>query len=193
MKWYGWMPLLIVLFAACNKDEIKDPQAPPVMEYTDFNNKEIKVNEYANADLNKDGSKDIFLYTMHVGDALFNRDYLRYHILGSINNFFPVNNNEESPILSKGDTIAAHTFSGYEWYNATQLLIAQKVTEINPPVYWQGSWKEASHKYLPMRIQKGHDLYYGWIELSFDVKDEKIVMHRAAISRDANKGAKAGF
>jgi len=193
MKMYFLPLVLAVMLFACRKDDIKKPDTPAAIEYTDFNNKEIKANQSTRADLDKDGAFDIFVYTMLVGDALLQRDYTRYHILSSINNYFPVNNEENGPILNKGDDIAANSFSGYNWYNVTQLLLAQKVTTMNPPPFWEGAWKDAAHKYLPMRIQRGENLYYGWIELSFDITAEKVIMHKAGVSKEAGKAIKAGF
>ena len=44
---------------------------------------------------------------------------------------------------------------------------------------------------LPACINKDEKPYHGWIEISFDTVAEKLILHKAAISTEANKTVKA--
>ena len=180
--------MTIILFAACSKNKGMEI---PEMIYTDFNNRKIAFGGHAVADLDKSGNNDILFFTMPVGDPLLNRDYHRYHVQGAIHNFFPVKD-EEAPVLAKGMTISKNSFAGYEWYNATSLLLAQKVITMQS-TYWEGAWHKQSHKYLPLRLLREQHEYYGWIEISFDTTSEKIILHKTGISKEPNREVIAGL
>ena len=71
-------------------------------------------------------------------------------------------------------------------------MLAQQVIGMTGEPYWQGTWKQANRKYLPVQIVKGNLLFNGWVMLSFSTDSDKLVLHSAAISRQPNKDVKAG-
>lgn len=186
--------LLISVFSSCKKEDVPIEKPPATnTEYTNFNDRQVKFKELLLADLNKDGVNDMRFSTLLVGDAILRRDYHRFYVTSSFDTYLPVNEQEEVPVLSKGATVAGTSFNGYQWYNVASILLAQKVlTEHNPP-FWEGFWKDVSHKYLPVLVTKDHKLFYGWIEVSFDTHAENIVVHTAGISKEPGKEIKAGL
>ncbi|MBO9564747.1 MAG: hypothetical protein J7621_18355, partial [Niastella sp.] len=58
--------------------------------------------------------------------------------------------------------------------------------------YWEGAWKQVHHQYLAIQIVKDNKRYNGWVEVSFDTAGEKLVLHKAAISKEAEKAVIAG-
>lgn len=115
----------------------------------------------------------------------------RYCIQSSIHSYFPVKD-EAAPILNKGSLIAEDSFADYEWYNVSSLMLAQKVVTVSSPPFWEGTWRQVKHHFLPVRLSSSNQYFYGWVELSFDTAGEKTILHRAGISRQPDKAVKAG-
>jgi hypothetical protein len=63
---------------------------------------------------------------------------------------------------------------------------------VNGTIYWEGAWKTASHHYFPFYIERNSKRFFGWIELSFSMALEKIIIHRIAVSEEAEKTIIAG-
>ena len=45
---------------------------------------------------------------------------------------------------------------------------------------------------MGVQVEKEGKVFQGWIELSFDQAAQKLVLHRAAISREPGKTIRAG-
>lgn len=178
----------LFFLASCNKPVTHDPQ----MIYTDLENKEVRFNGSSSIDLNKDGIMDIRFHTMLVGDPVAKQDKEKYLVTSKVNCLLPVNSNENAPVLFKGDAVPLKDFAGYTWYEVSQIELAQKVTAMTGDPFWEGVWKSASHNYLPVQLRMNNQRFNGWVELSFDVNSEKIILHKAAISKLPERSVVAG-
>lgn len=163
------------------------------MEYIDLNNKEIKANTPAfSMDINQDGRADLAFSTLLVGDHLNQVDKLQFLIASNIGVNLPVNAREEIPVLKKGESIVANDFNGYKWFELASIVLIQKVISFTLPPVWEGHWKNAVRNYLPFQIMENEKRYNGWAEVSIDIVGEKIILHKAAMSKEANRIVKAG-
>jgi hypothetical protein len=194
MQWYLYALTALLLTTGCKKTTCVTLPEPVdhKMEYLDLNDKAVSFNQSFSIDLDKDGSKDFSFSTLLVGDPILRRDYRQYYISSKFETYLQVNDNEETPVLQKGDTIAPTAIEGFHWYNASHVVLAQKVIE-EDKTFWSGNWKNISHAYQPVSILKGNQTYYGWIELSFDTQNERIILHKAAMAKDAGVEVKAGI
>lgn len=183
----------LLIMSGCRKHNDLNHDTPPAMTYTHFNDREINFNELFEIDLNHDNINDLYLYTRLIADPILHVDYRQYFFGSDIDTELPVNNHEEAPMLSKGNNIDSTAFGGYGWYNASEIVMAEKVISIDREPEWRGLWKNASHKYLPLRVCVGDGIYYGWVELSFNIISEKIILHNVAICKEAGKAVKAGM
>lgn len=59
-------------------------------------------------------------------------------------------------------------------------------------ILWRGNWVDKGKRYMPFQIYKNNQRYNGWIELTADKEAEKIILHRMAISKEAEKNIIAG-
>jgi hypothetical protein len=82
---------------------------------------------------------------------------------------------------------------GYNWFNASSVMLAEKIIEEAGPDHWEGNWKNASHKYLAIQLRKDDLRYNGWVELSFKTDTEELTLHRAAITTEPGKTITAGY
>ena len=178
------------IISSCRKsgDEVNFPDSSKAW-YTDFYQREIKMNMHTAVDLNRDGEKDVFFGTLLVGDPVFGVDKHQYVVSTGINSFMPVNQDENIPVLQAGDSIPIENFRGYTWYNAAYTVLAQKIIGVDKSSYWEGSWKDAQHKFIPLQVKSRGLRYNGWIEISFDMVAEKIILHRASLSKQAETSA----
>ena len=181
---------------SCKKNPVNNlpvPQPPAVMDYIDLGNKEIRQQAPAFfIDLNKDGKIDLHFGTMLVGDAINKQDKLLFLAGSDIETKLPVNTSEQAPALNQAATIPINDFDGYTWFEASSVELVRKVTGMDAPVFWEGNWKAATRKYLPVQVIKNNQRFNGWVELTVDIVNEKIVLHRAAISKLGEKAIQVG-
>jgi hypothetical protein len=168
------------------------PPPPTKMEYFDLGNKEINAKKGFSIDLNHDGIKDIAFYVDLLGDPINKVD--KWQFLASTNRGvgLPVNGNEEIPVMNAGDLIALDDFNGFRWWDLSSIVLVQKVVSYDPPDIWEGHWKNATHKYLPLQIINNAKRFNGWVELSVEIANERIILHRAALSTEPEKTINAG-
>jgi hypothetical protein len=186
------LAIVILFFSACTKEEIKIPPAShPVMHYTNLQNAEVVPFQPRAVDIDSDGINDFLFGVLLVGDPILQRDRLQYLAYSKVSTNLLNNEQDQSPVLNKEDLISA-THQGYQWFEISAIVLAEKITTMTDS-FWEGLWKNASHKYLPVQLKKNDKLYHGWIELSFDMVGGKLFMHKAAVSTEANKTIKAGF
>jgi hypothetical protein len=176
----------VLLLTNCKKEAVKSPAAShPQMRYLDLNDTAVIFNRSASFDLDGNGSKDISFSTMHVGDPLTQQDKKQWWVSSSFYANLPVNDNEEIPFMQKSDSIYLTSFSGYNWYNASGVMLAQKIFTSTALPYWEGKWKDATRRFVAIQIINDNNLYNGWVEITFNKTEEKLTIHRAAISKGA--------
>ncbi|MGZ3937625.1 MAG: hypothetical protein ACXVLT_02855 [Flavisolibacter sp.] len=187
---------IVTIVVACGKEKPPVPTVPPdssdpVMTYRDLQNKEVKYGQLQEIDVDGDGSKDIRFNVLLVGDPVLQRDRVQFYANSGIKRNLLNNSVDESPMLNKGDSISKK-HPGYDWWEISAIVLAEKIIDNNGS-YWQGLWKNADHKYLPIQFEKNSKLYHGWVELSFNTTEEKLILHKAAISTEAEKRVRAGI
>jgi hypothetical protein len=163
----------------------------PVMIYKDLQNKEVKFNHYEYVDVDNDGLSDFRFDVVLIGDPVLQRDRLQFYANSGIRRNLLNNQADESPMLNKGDSISK-IYKGYTWWEVSFIVLAEKIIDNNGS-HWDGLWKNADHKYLPIQVEKNQKLYHGWVELSFNAAEEKLILHKSAISTEADKTVKAGL
>ena len=183
----------LLALSACHKTTIEQPaETPPVMDYTEFN-QEISFGQSFFVDIDQNGSKDFLFYTELVGDPILKRDYRQFHIGSSYAASLAVDSiTDETPALAKNTAISFGSPQGFNWYNASGVWLARKVIGTTEAPFWEGGWKNASHQFLAVRVDRAGLGYYGWLEVSFDSNAEKVILYRAAICREAGREIKAG-
>jgi len=186
---------IFLCFISCNdKDNVQLPiDEQPEMEYFDLSNKEIKAfTPGYSVDVNHDGRKDLKFGTLLVGDPIEQVDKVQFFISTDIGVCLPVNNNESIPVLNIGDSILLDDFNGYYWFELSSIVLVQKVISSNKPDSWEGPWIDANHKFIPFQVKTADKRYNGWVEISVDISNEKMTLHKAAISKTADKTIYAG-
>lgn len=184
----------VAVMVACKKEGtgIPLPQpGPPKMTYLELGDTTIGFRKSVVLDIDKNGESDIWFSTLLVGDALFQVDKWLWLVNSSFYTYLPVKD-ESIPAMENGEAIPHFSFSGHNWYNASSLILAQKIIPLNGSPYWLGNWKDETHRFLPIQVMRNGRRYNGWIEASFDTLTEKVTLHRAAICDEANKTVFAG-
>lgn len=191
--------LFLIALASCKKDPVVQPPIPkpePVVEmlYTNLNDAEVKYNPSGIwVDLDNDNRPEVLFEVMLVGDFINKKDMYKFNIVTSIRTNVPVNSNEQIPVFQKGATIRIENFEGTNWYGASEITLIEKVVLQNNAVVWRGNWLTIQKSYLPVQLYKNGKWHNGWIELTADHQNEKLILHRAAISKEPEKIIKAGL
>lgn len=168
------------------------PPADPAIRYTDLGNSRLSFGQSKAVDLNDDGVIDIRFSTMGVGDPVYRQDKLKYYLNGMLDTYSLVNEQEESPIFQAGDSIRQINHPGYNWYNASAIVLAEKIIPETGNPFWQGNWKNVNHRYFPLQVRKADGSYQAWVELSFSTQSGEMILHRAAIAKQAGISIAAG-
>jgi hypothetical protein len=190
-KLFVW--LLPAMLFACTRERVQPVPTPhPQMFYSDLHNTGVKFGQHQFIDMNGDNSIDILFSTVLVGDPVLKRDRRQFYINADFDVFLLTNSNEETPVLNNGNAITLGSPAGYNWFNASSVVLAEKIIEETGPDHWEGNWKNASHQYLPVQVRKNDLRYNGWVETSFNTNSGEIILHRAAIAKEAGKDIKAG-
>ncbi|MBS4066785.1 MAG: hypothetical protein KGZ74_19640 [Chitinophagaceae bacterium] len=189
--------LFAVMIISCKKNPSQQPQPEPKTEmiYTPLNDVEIKYQSRGVLiDLNKDDRADVFFGVTHVGDPVNKEDKFRFNIITSILTSIPVNNNEQTPVFRKDVRIPLNNFGVYNWYNASEITLIEKIISENGSFLWIGNWLAANRNYLPVQILGiNNQRFNGWIELTADASGERLILHRAAISKVPETEVSAGL
>ena len=165
---------LVIFLSACTKTLVKPRPGSPRVTYQHFSDSAVMFGRSASFDLDGNGEKDIHFATLLVGDPLSQQDKRQWLAVCSFNTSLPVNKDENIPVLNLNDLIPINDFSGYRWYNASGIVLSQKVIGMSAPAYWEGAWRDASHRFIPIQLRKNSLVYNGWVEISFDKLLEKF-------------------
>lgn len=178
----------LFILGSCKKEN--DIPANYSVEFFDLQNAAVKYQQPVTLDLTKDGNTDFSFGVLLVGDPVLQRDRYQFFVSSRVKTKLLNDANDESPMLNKGEEIRL-IHEGYTWYEVSAIVLTEKIVT-NQSTTWNGRWTNANHKYLPIQIEREGKLYNGWIELSFDKTDEKIILHKAALSKSPNVSIHAG-
>jgi hypothetical protein len=189
----------IILLSACSKREhIIETPVPdevkilPEMMITELNDAEIKQGQSIAIDLNRDGVRDVVFATWYIGNPNENEDEVLFFASTGIQSALMLGGENDSPRFTRDEMITSRPSSGYDWFVIGQAELAKKnIGAVGDP-YWEMPWKNANHAFLSVRVMKDDKWYYGWVEVSMDTANSKLILHRAAIGMVEGKGVKTG-
>ena len=188
--------MIALASVSCKKEKITtQPQPPvtnPVMQYLELGNRAIPFGQHSIVDVDRDGQDDLLFSTMLVGDPIHQLDRRMYFVSSSTQTKLLQNNDNQSPVLNKNDQVML-LHPGYQWLEVTSLLLAEKVVPVQGNSFWRGLWQEANHQYLPIQVHRTNQTFQGWVELSFDKTQERMILHKAALSTEPDKTVRAGI
>ena len=185
-----------IVVTACHKTPVDTPVAHPAMNYVNFN-QEMTFGQTLSVDVDSNGIQDFLFYTLPVHDAPRGKDYHQFHFTGSYVCGTPVDFSKsdfQTPALAKNAAISDSLPGKLPWFNATGVMLARKVVGGTGAAAWEGDWKDAQHHYLAIRVDRdGLHYYYGWLDVSFDIAAEKLLLHCGALCKEAGTEVKAGL
>ena len=191
-----WIAALLFFFAACRKSEQLTPlpeEQLPQMEVSNLADKAITYGQPGFAiDVNKDGRLDLFFGVQLVGDPLAQVDKRQYFAQSDIYTNLLVTPSEQTLPFNLNEKIEVENFRQSTWYNASSINIMERVEHVSGSIVWNGNWLGLSRRYLPFQLLKNNQRYNGWVELSAEPENGRLVLHRAAICKEAEKEIRAG-
>lgn len=189
---------LLILFASCKKEESASgpgPVTPPPAETIgiDLGQKEIKYGASPiSLDFDNDGTRDFLFSVTLVGDPAMGLVKRKFMASSGVKSLFAVNENEEVPCMNKGENIPLDDFNGYNWNLVLAVKLVERTENMAGEINWYGNWKGAVKKYLPFQMMINNQRHNGWVELSIDITSQKVVLHKAVYTKEAEKEIKAG-
>lgn len=188
------------LLSACSKGDTrfeqpdKDPFVGfPEMLVTELNDAEVTDKKSFSLDIDHDGTKDFAFATWYIGNPNQQEDELLFFAASGISSSLMVGAENNSPRFAKNETIFVTPVPGYDWYIVSQVELAMKNIGMSGDPYWEKEWRTANHSYLAVNVKRDGKIYCGWVELSMDTENSKLILHRAAISKAPGRAVKVGI
>ncbi|MFT3826352.1 MAG: hypothetical protein QM731_20685 [Chitinophagaceae bacterium] len=187
-----------LLLAACSKKDkpVVDQPEPgaPEMIYTDLKNTGVKQGQSFVIDLDKDGTNDIAFGNWYIGKPSEHKDEVLFFTTSYVHSQLLMDTTTEStPRFNNGEKIPfASLPEHHQWYVVSLAELTRKNIPENKAPYWDGLWKQADHQYIAVLVQKQAGTYAGWVEVSVDTNGERLVLHKAAISKIPGAEVRAG-
>lgn len=191
---------LLLLVSCTKRDALPDIPVklpPPAIDLpdmivTELNDLEVEYRKSQRLDLDHDGVIDLTFAVWYIGNPNEHEDELLYFAASGTQSSLMVSGENESPRFSKDEIIPVEPLAGHDWYIVSQVELAMKNIGMSGQPYWEKAWKDAQHKFLAVQVQRNGRSYYGWVEVSMNAASSKLILHRAAISKVADKAVKAG-
>ncbi|HEX4957433.1 MAG TPA: hypothetical protein VFV46_04595 [Lacibacter sp.] len=169
------------------------PKPAPELIVTNLNNYEIKYQQRGiTLDVNSDTRADIFFGVQLIGDPVFKVDKRQFVVFSGPFTALPVNSIEQVIPLNANELIPLHPFNNSQWYEASEIVLMERNDFETGTIVWRGNWIDKGKKYLPFQHVHLNRRYNGWVELTAEQAEEKIVLHRMAISKEPEVEVKAG-
>ena len=189
--------IAILLWQSCKKKPLPSPSQPPPgteMVYTNLNDREVKYQQgVVLLDVNKDNKIDLLFATQLIGDPLHAVDKRQYYVASGIYTALPVNSHEQIVPINTKEIIPLENYNGNNWYVVSEIVLMERREFVNGSITWLGNWLEKEKKYLPFQVLQNNQRYNGWIELTADKNSERLILHRMAVSKEAEKEVRAGL
>jgi hypothetical protein len=194
-----YLLLTLLTINSCSKNtEQRVPEPDTLLIYQELYNQEVGLNDPPLIiDTDQNGKSDLIFsvaITYNPTTGITEKSATVINLAGT---YLPIQTGDPTPLLSYGDKIHQQYFTPpqYHWNNAWRTFMASKQLSPITSNDWKGLWVGASHKYIPFLIEWVLGApNYGWIEISFDTTQEKIILHKCAVSHtnEYNKVVKAG-
>lgn len=167
---------------ACSEESVQ----PDKIIYQNLGNTFADYNNPFRLDANNDGQDDFIFSTSLLSDG--NGTHLQFTFYPAFANHAYVSN-ESAVVLAKAFPITP----ALPYTKRNEPLATKTINSTTTS--WHGDWVNANKQYLGIRIKSsGNDLdfHYGWICISFDKQNERILIHDFAYQTQVNTEIKAG-
>ncbi|RYZ00487.1 MAG: hypothetical protein EOO11_01350 [Chitinophagaceae bacterium] len=183
---------LCVVFVACTKKGAA-PQPvvndQPEMHYTDLRDSAL-TSGFQKVDLNGDGQPDLHFKVQLVADNVLGVTRKQFCVRAEIGSYLLINEQNETASFALQQSIG-EALPGFAWYEVNESVLAEKLTGATD-AWWDGLWKNAQHRFVAVQVHRAGRKYHGWVELSVDKGGERVLLHRGAISTEADRAVRAG-
>jgi hypothetical protein len=200
MKLFTCSALVLSLLglASCSKNSVSNntesTQTTPTMGFKTLNNLEINsASKPVLLDVNDDGDYDLSFEIKRDNEDLKLIRQARFQVKSSFYSSLPLNTNGEVEPMIQSTYIPTENFKGNTWQKEKTATLLEKNIAESGTIRWSGNWANVGKKYLAFQLLKNNDRFSGWIELTEDVFQNKIILHKAAYSKVSGKTIKAGF
>lgn len=178
----------LCILASCRKSRKDDPLIP--YQYQSLNDTEVKYLKPFFLDMDKDGNGDFYFTIALINDAA---GVHAKFVAGGIE-AAKVLAEEDSVIkLEKDAPIPLIPGSFQEWSSVSAYICEILLPAADPQdTTWTGSWVAANRRYMGVQFKKDEEPIMGWISLSVDTANDRLVLHECAWRPLKAGPAKAG-
>lgn len=180
------LSISMAMITGCKKEkpepEVQRPKDAPQMEIKSIDDT-VRFGKSYLLHVDNDRDVDFSVASFIIGDAATALDRRVWEWRSGSHAQLALDQQEQTPMLNLYDSISAGSFGNFQWLPYSTTLLLQKLVKANQPDTWDGNWANANHNFLPIKIFRNDQHFGGWVEISFLKASEKLVIHRAAVSK----------
>lgn len=216
MKNYFWLPALILLFQACEKEKAPDQviipeipsqetQAPSTgttvnngsISYTTIN-QELAYNKFIALDVDNNGKNDFYFTSVLIYHGGQSHLYLLASPVSANGGKLLLDDTEELVMngmwakpLNAGTGISPVVSGNTVWSNYMVKGVVLDVIQDNSNLF-NGPWVGKQDYYMAIQVLISGKAHYGWVRISHTVNEERIIISGFAYNTVAEEGINAG-
>lgn len=173
-----------ILISACG-----DHSSSPI-EHMDLNDTSFTYLKPFSLDVDHDGMNDFnFTTALYAGSGESQINFL----ISSLGQHRVALDTvtEKIPVYTEGDVIGA-TLPFHQQWDALASYLGEKRYYGSTDSVWFGDFVRADQPYVAFSLYKNVEPYFGWIQLTFDTVQARVILHEYAYRTEPNRAIKAG-
>lgn len=163
------------------------------MVYRDLHNETIYTGGLTIIDINDDGIPDFRFVEWEYASPGDNAMKQEFFIFTYEHSFTLTDDVSFTTVREKSASIKTAAPEGFEWANVSNVILVRNIKNAGTGSHtWYGNWLNVQHKFLPVQITVQNKIHTGWIEISLDTTTPKLILHKAAWSKEPDTDIIAG-
>ena len=165
----------LLLMAACRKSS---KESNPPYQHRSLGDVEVKYLKPYSLDIDQDNEDEVYFVVGLVNDAEgTHARFTAYSLLSA-----KVLSREDSVLKqNEGDPVPVVPHHPHEWSAAANFMCELLLPAANPlDTTWRGDWVGVNRKYLGVQFMKGTEACLGWVAVSVDTANDRMVLHDCA-------------
>jgi hypothetical protein len=174
--------LVFSIFISCGDDSNNS-----AVRYVNFGNASVAYNEPLSVSLDSDTLNEVAFTTSLIAGGGFSETQFIANSIGA-QKFQAVS--DTIVRLNAGESIGFIPSAPRSWDAFANLLTSYRVTAVDS--LWSGGWKDGTKGYIGVQLNDDGVLRYGWIALTMDTVQSRLVVHDGAYRTAPDEPIDAG-
>lgn len=164
-----------------------DDSNPSTIRHMNFGNISVAYNAPLSVSLDSDTLNEVAFTTSLIAGGGFNETQFIANSIGA-QKFQAIS--DTIARLNAGESIGFVPSAPRSWDAFANLLASYRVTAADS--LWSGMWKDGTKGYIGVQLNDDGILRYGWIAVTMDTSQSRLIVHDAAYRTEPDEPIDAG-